>query len=221
MMKGHVKIELFDHKTGKFSMTERDNMLTNALAYRAGIDSNDTIALYSNENSLIPLGTKGLGGLLMFDGPLTEDAGNIHFPMNVHLTGCAGRGSGSPASSLQGTIDSAASGFINGKYTSVWNFLPNQGNGVIAALALTHAKAGATPFHMFRGNAWNTISTGYRHFVAMDPLTDTAYFSYNYQATSVITFYKDSLFEEVKEQFPELFSSNVTYGGAEYAHIEA
>jgi hypothetical protein len=208
MMKGHVKIELFDHKTGKLRTTERDNMLTNALAYRAGIDSNDTIALYSNENSLIPLGTKGLGGLLMFDGPLTEDAGNIHFPMNVHLTGCAGRGSGSPASSLQGTIDSAASGFINGKYTSVWNFLPNQGNGVIAALALTHAKAGATPFHMFRGNAWSTISTGYRHFVAMDPLTDTAYFSYNYQATSVITFYKRKLSRH-------LLRVNTPYLGAE------
>ena len=193
MMKGHVKIELFDHKTGKLRTTERDNMLTNALAYRAGIDSNDTIALYSNENSLIPLGTKGLGGLLMFDGPLVEDAGNIHFPMNVHLTGCAGRGNGNPASSLQGTIDSTASGYQNGTYTTVWNFLPSQGNGVIAALALTHAKAGENPFHMFRANAWNRITTAYRHFVAMDPDTDTAFFTYNYQATSTIYFYKRRL----------------------------
>ena len=96
MIKGHVKIELLDHKTGKLKTTERENMLTNALAYRAGIDSNDTIAIYSNENSIMPLATKGLGGLLLFDGPLTEDAGNIHFPMDVHLTGCAGRGNGNP-----------------------------------------------------------------------------------------------------------------------------
>ena len=193
MMKGHVKIELLDHKTGRLIKTERDNMLTNALAYRAGIDSNDTLSLYSNENSLMPLGTKGLGGLLMFDGPLAEDAGNIHFPMNVHLTGCAGRGNGNPASNIQGTIDSTASGYFEGKYTTVWNFLPSQGNGVIAALALTHAKAGATPFHMYRGNAWNTISNGYRHFVAMDYASDTAYFSYNYQANSTISFYKRKL----------------------------
>lgn len=193
MMKGHVKIELFDHRTGKRKTTEHDNMLTNALAYRAGIDSNDTLNLYSSEYSLLPLATKGLGGLLLFDGPLTEDAGNIHFPMNVHLTGCAGRGTGNTASSLQGTIDSAASKYENGKYTTVWNFLPNQGNGVIAALALTHARAGAAPFHMFRANAWSTISNGYRHFVAMDPETDTAYFSYNYQATSIISFYKRKL----------------------------
>ncbi len=119
MIKGHVKIELLDHKTGKLRTTERENMLTNALAYRAGIDSNDTIALYSNENSIMPLATKGLGGLLLFDGPLTEDAGNIHFPMDVHLTGCAGRGSGNPASALQGTIDNTASGYANGKYTTV------------------------------------------------------------------------------------------------------
>ena len=179
MMKGHVKIELLDHKTGKIKTTEHDNMLTNALAYRAGIDSNDALSLYSNENSLLPLATKGLGGLLLFDGPLTEDAGNFHFPMNVHLTGCAGRGAGSSASNLQGTIDSTASKYENGRYTNVWNFLPNQANGVIASLALTHAKAGAAPFHMYRGNAWSTISSNYRHFVAMDTETDTAYFTYN------------------------------------------
>ena len=36
MMKGHVKIELLDHKTGERRITEHENMLTNALAYRAG-----------------------------------------------------------------------------------------------------------------------------------------------------------------------------------------
>ena len=92
MVKGHVKIELFDHKTGKRIVKEHENMLTNALAYRAGIDANDNLGLYSSEYSLMPLGTKGLGGLFLFDGPLTEDVGNVHFPMDVHLTGCAGRG---------------------------------------------------------------------------------------------------------------------------------
>lgn len=193
MMKGHVKIELLDHKTGKYTRTEHDNMLTNALAYRAGIDSNDNMGLYSSDYSLLPLGSKGLGGLYMFDGPLTESADNVHFPMDVHLTGCAGRGTGNTSSSMQGTIDSAASGYIDGKFTTVWNFLPNQGNGVIASLALTHARAGDLPFHMFRGNAWNRIYAGYRHFVAMDPDTDTAYFSYNYQVTGVISFYKRKL----------------------------
>ena len=192
-MKGHVKIELFDHKTGKRMMREHGNMLTNALACRAGIDANDTLTLYSSEYSIMPLGIKGLGGLLMFDGPLTEDADNIHFPMDVHLTGCAGRGNGNPASSLQGTIDNTVSGYSDGTYTTVWNFLPGQGNGVIASLALTHAKAGEMPFHMFRGNAWNRIYAGYRHFVGMDKRNDTAYFTYNYQATSMVTFYKRRL----------------------------
>jgi len=190
MMKGHVQIELFDHKTGQLKRTGHDNMLTNALAYRAGIDSNDTLGLYASEYSLMPLGTKGLGGLFLFDGTLAEDAGNVHFPMNVHLTGYAGRGNGNAASNLQGTIDNTGSGYANGKYTTVWNFLPNQANGVIASLALTHARAGDNPFHMYRANAWNRLSTGYRHFCGMDPDTDMAYFSYNYQATATITFYK-------------------------------
>ena len=192
-MKGHVKIELFDHRTGKLRTSEHNNMLTNALAYRAGIDSNDTLGLNASEFSIMPLGTKGLGGLYLFDGPLAEDVNNVHFPMNVHLTGCAGRGNGNPASSLQGTIDNTVSGYSNGKYTTVWNFLPSQGNGVIASLALTHAKAGDQPFHMFRANAWSRITSAVRHFVAMDPRTDNAYFSYNYQANNVISFYKRRL----------------------------
>ena len=190
MMKGHVQIELFDHKTGQLKRTGHDNMLTNALAYRAGIDSNDTLGLYASEYSLMPLGTKGLGGLFLFDGALAEDARNVHFPMNAHLTGYAGRGNGNAPSNLQGTIDNNGSGYANGKYTTVWNFLPNQANGVIASLALTHARAGDNPFHMYRANAWNRLSTGYRHFCGMDPDTDMAYFSYNYQATATITFYK-------------------------------
>ena len=36
-----------------------------------------------------------------------------------------------------------------------------------------------------------------------------------------LTYSKGSLYEEMKEQFPELFSSNVTYGGTEYAKIES
>ena len=192
-MKGHVQIELFDHKTGKLKKIERDNMLTNALAFRAGIDANDNLGLYASEYSIMPLGTKGLGGLYLFDGPLTEDADNFHFPMDVHLTGCAGRGTGNPASSLQGTIDNTVSGYSNGRYTTVWNFLPSQGNGVIASLALTHVRAGDLPFHMYRANAWNRITTAYRHFVAMDPDNDTAYFSYNYQATSTVYFFKRKL----------------------------
>ena len=35
-----------------------------------------------------------------------------------------------------------------------------------------------------------------------------------------LTYSKSSLYEEVKEQFPELFGTNVNYGGTEYAHVE-
>ena len=64
---------------------------------------------------------------------------------------------------------------------------------MIASLALTHAKAGEMPFNMYRGTAWNRIYAGYRHFVGTDKEKDTAYFTYNYQAASTITFYKRRL----------------------------
>lgn len=53
-MKGHVKIELIDRRTGRLIKTERDNMLTNALAYRAGIDSNDTLSRTPMRTALCP-----------------------------------------------------------------------------------------------------------------------------------------------------------------------
>ncbi len=196
-MKGHVKIELLDHSSGRIKRIERDNMLTNAIMYRTGIDVNDSITLSSHSMSILPLATKGLGGLLMFDGPLEENPENVHFPMNVHLTGCAGRGNGNSTSTLQGTIDPTASGYENGKYTTVWNFLPNQANGVIASLALTHAAAGELPFKMYRGDGGNRIVSGNRHFLAMDPQTDNAYFSYNYASDKTISFYKIKLFRHL------------------------
>ena len=36
-----------------------------------------------------------------------------------------------------------------------------------------------------------------------------------------LTYSKGSLYEEVKEQFPELFGANITYGGTEYVHVQA
>ena len=35
-----------------------------------------------------------------------------------------------------------------------------------------------------------------------------------------LTYSKGSLYEEVKEQFPELFGANITYGGTEYVHVQ-
>ena len=61
-MKGHVKIELFDHKTGKIKTTEHENMLTNALAYRAGLDSNDTLSLFGNERASCRWRPRGWAG---------------------------------------------------------------------------------------------------------------------------------------------------------------
>lgn len=197
MMKGHVKIELFDHSTGKRELVEHENMITNAVAYRLGIDANDSLSANGSDYSIMPLATKGLGGLFLFDGALTEDVNNVHFPMDVHLTGCAGRGTDNSASILHGTLDNTCSGYSDGKFTTVWNFLPSQANGVIASLALTHVRGAMYPFHMYRGTAWNRITSNYRHFLAMDADTDTAYFSNNYVTTGAVTIYKRKLSDHI------------------------
>ena len=119
MLKGHLQIDLHNEITGAKGVNEFDDLL--------------------------PVATKALGGLFLFDGTLTEDVNNVHFPMNVHLIGHAGQ-STNTASKLGGSINTAESGRTDTGYVNVWDFSTSQANGTIASLALTHTKAGVNPF---------------------------------------------------------------------------
>lgn len=146
MLKGHLSIELKNEKTGEIKKVEQDNMVTNAIASVLGLAANCS-AYNSNEmNHILPLATRGLGGLFMFDGTLEEKEDNIHFPMDVHLTGSGGRVANT-ASKITGSLNTAESGKTDTGYTSVWDFSTSQANGTIASLALTNYKAGEDPFY--------------------------------------------------------------------------
>ena len=73
MIKGHVAIELHNHKTGLRDRIEGDNMVTNALNYAI---PNVIGANYSADN-IMPICQKALGSVMLFDGLLTEDKNNI------------------------------------------------------------------------------------------------------------------------------------------------
>ena len=150
-MKGHLKIELKDVNTGEVEEHEQDNMVTDAMANLLGIAAIGTAMNTSSSYCrlpyyLIPFAQKGLGGIFLFDGTLDERKDNIHFPMDVKLTGCAGRVANT-SSKLVGSFNSAESHSNDNGYTSVWDFGTSQANGTIASLSLTNYLAGENPFY--------------------------------------------------------------------------
>ena len=145
MLKGHLQIDLHNEITGENQRIEQDNMVTNALGYMLGLAANVGGKGVNHFDDLLPAATRALGGLFLFDGTLTEDVNNVHFPMNVHLTGHAGQAADT-ATKLGGSINTAESGRTDTGYVNVWDFSTSQANGTIASLALTHRNGGADPF---------------------------------------------------------------------------
>lgn len=146
MIKGHVCIDLKNVETGEKQRIEHDNLVTNAVAeilpYQFGRFANDYYSYGHNDfaNSYIfPISTKLLGGIMLFDGKLTEDASHFYFPSEAHLIGFAGQSLDS-SHNFMGSVNSLESGSNDRGYTAVWDFNTSQCNGSIAALALTHAR---------------------------------------------------------------------------------
>ncbi len=141
MIKGNVRIELKDENTGKVTVHEEHNMVTDALKYVIG----QCISNGANPSEAVfPICTKALGGLWLFDDKLTEDASNIHMPMNAHLVGHAGQ-SLNTDDVMRGSLNSAESGPTDTGYVNVWDFSTSQAIGIIKALGLTSAKCGDYP----------------------------------------------------------------------------
>ena len=132
MIKGHVAIELHNHKTGLRDRIEGDNMITNALGYAI---PNVIGANYSADN-IMPICQKALGSVMLFDGILTEDKNNIFFPSEAHLVASANRNLNTTDSD-RGSLNTAETYKTDTGYQSVWDFSTSQANGTIKSLALT------------------------------------------------------------------------------------
>lgn len=177
MLKGHLEIELKNEKTGKTEHHSQDNLVTNATAYLLGITTQISGDVNSSNavTNVVPIGKKALGGLFLFDGPLEEDVNNVHFPMNVHLTGHAGQ-SMNTSGKLKGSINSSESGITDTGYVNVWDFSTSQANGTIASLALTHANAGTNPMMKEQCFVSSFNLDKYYSPIAIDDKTGDVYF---------------------------------------------
>lgn len=150
-IKGHSIIELTNVKTGKKERYEDDNMVTNAIQlYLNDLGMFNISPLYTNEvkNNLL---TALMGGVLVFDNTIQENANNVICPSGVTMTanGSYGVTSNDEVTEM-GSFNSSESGWTSdGKYKFVWDFTTSQGNGNIGCVCLTSAKHG----YVGEGNA--------------------------------------------------------------------
>jgi len=172
MMKGHTKIILTNVETGEQVVHEDDNLITKAIDKIINIEMSMN---HAPNNRVLPIATNALGGIMLFDGELTESEDNIHFPSEAHLVGYANTGVNT-SDTKRGSWNSVESGKIENGYVSVWDFGTTQANGTIRAVARTHNHGGATPLYNFLGPDYVDVNTG-------NPTTDTDWTPIRYDGT--------------------------------------
>lgn len=134
---GHVRVELRDRWTGRVvDSQEKDNLITDAVQLMLQAATRGTGGQTMFAVAWLPLYSKLLGSIILFDGALTESASNISFPSSVKMVGYAGQGSDS-TSAIRGSYNAQESVVTSNGFTTVWDFATSQANGTIGSLART------------------------------------------------------------------------------------
>ena len=168
MIKGHVAIELHNHHSGFRERIEGDNLITNALNYVI----NNIVGAGKDASYVMPLCKKTLGGIMLFDNPLTEDKSNIFFPSEAHLLAYAGR-TVNTDSIKRGSLNVSETYETDTGFVSTWDFNTSQANGSIRSLGLTFAENGeiSNPFCGYWSSSMHqAISTGGSASQTLQPL---------------------------------------------------
>lgn len=227
---GHAKLELFDAKTKDLiRKVEHDNLVTDAITSLV----NNVAAVNAGylDDVVMPIATKALGGIMLFDGTLTEDASNVEFPSDVSLTGYALQ-STNTSNTLCGSINSTESGEISGGYRNVWDFSTSQANGNIYSVALMNSTndpfVGWSDYSQHdiissSGGSWSSCAPvytdgEYQYIISGSGSYTSTYSSgtYTYYTTITVNVYKERIpltnykvADSVNHRdYPELLSSN-------------
>ncbi len=147
-LKGRAAIELRNVRTGEIRRVEHGNLVTNAATEI--LRTNPIGAFYRNANDLtafrwdqfLPVCPKLIGGILLFGNTLNEQAANIYAGSDNEPVAYASNTVNSGSDLQRGSMNQTESRRLENGYQFVWDFNENQGNGQIAALALTSAQGG-------------------------------------------------------------------------------
>lgn len=138
-IKGTTIIELTDINTGEKIVTEDNNFMTNALHDLCQpILRNQNVLpeayFYDEETCTVDVLMKGL---LLFDTPLEEDPNKYFAPTTAKMIGHGGGVTYSGADLTLGSYNESQSSSDTNERTYVWDFTPEQANGIISSVCLT------------------------------------------------------------------------------------
>lgn len=143
-IKGRSTIALFEGSR-KVHEQSNDNMVTDWIAKLFNLPQSiwmyNTNSFHTYLNSLMPIATRLMGGVLLWDDVLPEDANTVYPPAGIGCVGYAGAGY-SGTNPYRGTYNANESGVIEGGYRHVFDFATDKSNGTIQALSLTSAPGG-------------------------------------------------------------------------------
>ncbi|GLC79333.1 hypothetical protein [Lacrimispora brassicae] len=159
---GNMRMELTDVNTGEMETVAEENMVTNAVNHILGLnpmgvfyEAGDSIDGIEWHGSLLPICPNMIGGILLFSQALPEEADYIYSTSNKLPVAYASNNVNSTANLARGSMNLTESKALENGYKFVWEFTPSQGNGTIAAAALTSAQGGANGY----GSLVNDSST--------------------------------------------------------------
>ena len=170
MIKGHTLIDLKNIHTGEVEHWEDDNMVTNALTYfmaQGGMTNPTALNNYIRGDIIKYL----LGGVMLLDTALTEQATNVRVPVGVGMTANGAMEIlNSEAPTELGSWNASESGWQqDGSFKMVWDWTTSQGNGTINCVSLTNRyqgmrgignKSGGSKTNSVSRNDYNT-TVGY------------------------------------------------------------
>lgn len=160
-LKGTMILELTDVNTSEVETVTEENMITNAVNNILGINPMGIFYAATGEyddavlwnESLLPICPNMIGGILLFSNALEEDADNLYqYSANMPVA-YASNNVNSTANLARGSLNLTESKALDNGYKFVWEFAPSQGNGTIAAIALTSALGGQNGFGSLVGDA--------------------------------------------------------------------
>ena len=159
-LKGTMVMELTDVNTSEVETITEENMVTNAVNNILGINPMGIFyceAEYSTgivwTGKLLPICPNMIGGILLFPKALEENADNIYVQSDNLPVAYASNNVNSTANLARGSLNLTESKKLDNGYKFVWEFTPSQGNGTIAAVALTSALGGQNGFGSLVGDA--------------------------------------------------------------------
>lgn len=158
MIKGHSIIELRNVKTSEVERYEDDNIVTNALSfYLQDLGALNISPIFDDGIRNNPI-AKLMGGLLLFDDSITENANTVICPGGIKMVGNGSynvTADGADGVTELGSWNSTESGWMSdGSYKMVWDFATTQANGTIACACLTSQAHG----YVGEGNSTSNTS---------------------------------------------------------------